>query len=135
MAAVSLCSNDSVTTLPSAGRVRWRTLRGTRTNSTPTGTPQKAPIMTCPAFSKADPALDQPVYAIDARRGNVLWKTHVGTAVALAIVDSTPTLGSGCGDINPIGITGTPVIDPAPSVSIYRDAQHPSSITLPFIPR
>jgi uncharacterized protein len=31
------------------------------------------------------------------------------------------------------GSWDTPVITPAPTVSIYHDAQHPSSITLPFI--
>jgi len=53
------------------------------------------------------------VYAIDAKSGKVLWTAHVGTPVSLSVVDSTPTLGSGCGDINPLGVTGTPVIDPS----------------------
>jgi outer membrane protein assembly factor BamB len=52
------------------------------------------------------------IYAINASSGMVLWKLRVGTAVSLHTVDSTPTLYSGCGDINPLGITGTPVIDP-----------------------
>jgi polyvinyl alcohol dehydrogenase (cytochrome) len=53
------------------------------------------------------------LYAIAATTGKVLWKLHVGTAVSLSVVDSAPTLNSGCGDINPLGITGTPVIDPS----------------------
>ena len=53
------------------------------------------------------------VYAIAAASGQVLWHVHVGTAVSTSLVDSAPTLNSGCGDINPLGITGTPVLDPA----------------------
>jgi len=53
------------------------------------------------------------LYAIAATTGKVLWKLNVGTAVSLSVVDSAPTLNSGCGDINPLGITGTPVIDPS----------------------
>lgn len=44
-------------------------------------------------------------YAFDRQRGNQLWHTHVGTPVART---SLP-----CGDIDPLGITGTPVYDPA----------------------
>jgi outer membrane protein assembly factor BamB len=53
------------------------------------------------------------VYAINAANGAVRWRTHIGTPVSTAVVDSAPTLDNGCGDINPLGITGTPVIDPA----------------------
>jgi outer membrane protein assembly factor BamB len=53
------------------------------------------------------------IYAISAKTGAVAWHTHVGNPVSLSIVDSAPTLGGGCGDINPLGITGTPVIDTA----------------------
>jgi outer membrane protein assembly factor BamB len=49
------------------------------------------------------------VYAIAANNGKVLWRQHVGTSVATSVIDTTP--GVGCGDINPLGITGTPVID------------------------
>jgi outer membrane protein assembly factor BamB len=45
------------------------------------------------------------LYSLDATTGKVLWHTNVGTPV-----DQT-TLP--CGDINPLGITGTPVYDPA----------------------
>lgn len=55
---------------------------------------------------------DDSLYAISARSGKVLWRVHVGTPVSLSVIDSAPTLGSNCGDINPLGITGTPVIDP-----------------------
>lgn len=52
------------------------------------------------------------VYALAARTGKVIWHLQVGTSVSTSVVDSAPTLGSGCGDIDPLGITGTPVIDP-----------------------
>jgi outer membrane protein assembly factor BamB len=53
------------------------------------------------------------VYALDAASGRVRWHAHVGTAVPVAVVDSAPSLSGSCGDIDPLGITGTPVIDPA----------------------
>ena len=53
------------------------------------------------------------VYAIAAGSGKVLWHLHVGTSVSTSVVDSAPTLNAGCGDIDPLGITGTPVIDAA----------------------
>ena len=46
------------------------------------------------------------IYALAADTGAVLWSTHVGTPV--------PSGDLPCGDIGPtVGITGTPVIDPA----------------------
>jgi len=45
------------------------------------------------------------LYSLDAATGKVLWHTNVGTPVQLATLP--------CGDINPLGITGTPVYDPA----------------------
>ncbi len=53
---------------------------------------------------------DDTLYALAADTGRVLWKTHVATPV--------PSAGRGdllpCGDVTPtVGITGTPVIDPA----------------------
>lgn len=45
------------------------------------------------------------LYALDPATGNVLWRTNVGSPVRLS---SLP-----CGDIDPLGITGTPVYDPA----------------------
>jgi outer membrane protein assembly factor BamB len=42
------------------------------------------------------------VYALNATTGNVIWRTNVGQPV---------TSGTPCGDINPLGITGTPVLD------------------------
>ena len=45
------------------------------------------------------------LYAFDSKTGNTLWHTNVGHAVAKSTLP--------CGDIDPLGITGTPVYDPA----------------------
>jgi outer membrane protein assembly factor BamB len=45
------------------------------------------------------------IYALDAATGKVVWRTQVGTPVPLADLP--------CGDIDPLGITGTPVYDAA----------------------
>jgi outer membrane protein assembly factor BamB len=48
------------------------------------------------------------VYALSSSSGAVVWSTHVGTPVPSAMLP--------CGDITPdVGITGTPVVDPARS--------------------
>ncbi len=44
------------------------------------------------------------VYALDPGTGSVLWSTHVG--------DPEPLSDLPCGDIDPLGITGTMVYDP-----------------------
>src|SRR5215469_7060852 len=45
------------------------------------------------------------VYALDAETGKVLWRSHLGSPVSQADLP--------CGDIDPLGITSTPVYDPA----------------------
>ncbi len=45
------------------------------------------------------------VYALDASTGAIVWRTNVGTPV--------PGSQLPCGNVNPVGITGTPVVDPA----------------------
>jgi hypothetical protein len=52
------------------------------------------------------------VYALDAITGRVIWQRHVGAPV---------TSGLPCGNISPLGITGTPVVDLA-SRSLFFDA-------------
>jgi hypothetical protein len=52
------------------------------------------------------------VYALDALTGTVIWQRHVGAPV---------TSGLPCGNISPLGITGTPVVDLA-SRSLFFDA-------------
>jgi len=53
------------------------------------------------------------VYALDASTGAVVWQVTLGSPVPL---NELP-----CGNINPDGITGTPVIDPDAGV-LYLDA-------------
>ena len=48
------------------------------------------------------------VYGMDDASGNIVWKTHLATPVQSSQLP--------CGDINPIGITGTPVADPVAGV-------------------
>jgi PQQ enzyme-like repeat protein len=52
------------------------------------------------------------VYALNATTGTVIWQRNVGTPV---------TSGLPCGNINPAGITGTPVVDLA-SRRLFFDA-------------
>jgi outer membrane protein assembly factor BamB len=48
------------------------------------------------------------VYALDLATGAVVWRSHLGTPVPLSALP--------CGNIGPLGITGTPVIDPVSNV-------------------
>src|SRR6059036_1320213 len=52
------------------------------------------------------------IYALDAVTGTVIWQRNVGPPV---------TSGLPCGNISPLGITGTPVVDLA-SRSLFFDA-------------
>jgi outer membrane protein assembly factor BamB len=51
------------------------------------------------------------LYALAAKTGKMLWKLQIGNAVSTSVIQTAPTLYGSCGDINPLGITGTPVID------------------------
>jgi len=53
------------------------------------------------------------VYSLDAANGSVLWQRHVGQPV--------PKANLPCGNIDPMGITGTPVVD-LPSRTLFFDA-------------
>lgn len=53
------------------------------------------------------------IYALDAADGTVIWQRNVGPPVPLAKLP--------CGDIDPLGITGTPVVD-LPSRTLLFDA-------------
>lgn len=53
------------------------------------------------------------VYALDASNGSIIWQRNVGTP----IISGLP-----CGNINPLGITGTPVVHLA-SRSLFFDAE------------
>src|SRR6185369_11459025 len=52
------------------------------------------------------------VYALDANDGSVIWQRNLGPAV---------TSGLPCGNISPLGISGTPVVD-LTSRSLFLDA-------------
>src|SRR5262249_50760030 len=56
---------------------------------------------------------DDGVHAIDARSGNEIWAQSLGRPVPLS---TQP-----CGNIDPLGITGTPVIDES-TQAVYLDA-------------
>ena len=53
------------------------------------------------------------VYALNATTGAIVWQRNVGTPI---------TSGLPCGNINPLGITATPVVDLA-SRSLFLDAE------------
>jgi hypothetical protein len=53
------------------------------------------------------------VYALDAADGSVIWQANVGLPVPLSRLP--------CGNIDPLGITGTPVVD-LPSRALLFDA-------------
>ena len=52
---------------------------------------------------------DDEVFGVNGSSGAVKWHFSIGSPVAATTVRSTPGL-SGCGDIFPLGITGTPVV-------------------------
>ncbi len=53
------------------------------------------------------------VYALNAATGARIWRTSLGTPVPLSALP--------CGNINPMGVTGTPTIDPATGI-VYLEA-------------
>jgi len=48
------------------------------------------------------------LYGLDGHDGHVLWSYHVGPPVPLSVVRQVVN----CGNIDPLGITGTPAVDP-----------------------
>jgi hypothetical protein len=56
---------------------------------------------------------DNMVYALDARDGKEIWSRSLGTSVPLSTLD--------CGNIDPVGVTGTPVIDQS-TQAVYLEA-------------
>jgi outer membrane protein assembly factor BamB len=115
----------------------WTTYHSDRARS---GVARGGPALRRPQLGWISPALDQPVYgqplvvdgrvlvateedsvyALDERSGALLWHTKVGKPVAGG---SLP-----CGNIDPVGITSTPVADPAAGllyVAAFLDQDHP----------
>jgi outer membrane protein assembly factor BamB len=66
------------------------------------------------------------VYALDAATGSVIWSQHLG--------DPVPRSTLPCGNIDPTGITGTPVADPTAgllyAVDYLKDGPHHELIGL-----
>ena len=56
------------------------------------------------------------VYGLSRATGQILWSTRVGTGAPV------PLSAQPCGDIDPLGITGTPVYDPATGL-VYAVAE------------
>lgn len=54
------------------------------------------------------------VYALDETTGGVVWHVSVGTPAKQT--------GAGCGNVSPIGVTGTPAIDPASRTIVFDAA-------------
>jgi len=54
------------------------------------------------------------IYGLDQATGKVAWRTHIGTPVPLSDLP--------CGNIDPLGITGTPVYNPASGL-VYAVAE------------
>jgi outer membrane protein assembly factor BamB len=56
------------------------------------------------------------IYALDAGTGHVLWQVNVGAtwpAVPHTELISETGVSSSCGNIDPLGVTGSPVVDPS----------------------
>ncbi len=58
---------------------------------------------------------DDFVDAFDTTTGKRAWSFSIGKPAQQSAVQSAPTLSSSCGDVYPLGITGTPVIEAAPN--------------------
>lgn len=105
-----------------SGPSGWLAFAGAQSRN---GVDTTSPPLNSPAHGWTSAALDGPVwaqplvdagmvlvateggsvYALDATTGGVVWRTHVDAPM--------PRAGLPCGDVSPLGITGTPVIDPA----------------------
>jgi polyvinyl alcohol dehydrogenase (cytochrome) len=55
------------------------------------------------------------LYALNKTTGKVIWRTHLGTPIPQKAL-------SGCGDIFPLGITGTPIYDQGDGL-VYAEAE------------
>ena len=67
-------------------------------------------------------------YALDPLTGHVLWRAHLGTPVPLSTLP--------CGNIDPLGITSTPVVDPATgSLFVVAELTGPLHVLFALDPR
>ncbi|MBF6605897.1 MAG: PQQ-binding-like beta-propeller repeat protein [Chloroflexi bacterium] len=67
------------------------------------------------------------VYSLDPANGRVIWRRHLGTPVPLSDLP--------CGNIDPLGITSTPVYDPTTaSVFVVAEVSGPSHVLFALDP-
>jgi polyvinyl alcohol dehydrogenase (cytochrome) len=50
------------------------------------------------------------VYALDPHNGSEVWSVHIGTPLRDVVA------AAGCGNVQPLGVTSTPVVDPATGI-------------------
>ncbi len=68
------------------------------------------------------------VYALDQASGSVLWRRHLGTPVPLSTLP--------CGNIDPLGITGTPAYDPITgSLFVVAEVSGPKHVLFALDPK
>jgi outer membrane protein assembly factor BamB len=121
-AALAIVAAAVVLAVPAFAVNQWPNYGGTNHNSDDTTAPSLNPLHT--AWTKGldgkvyaqplvfdgrvyDVTQNDTVYALDAHDGGILWSRHVGTPM-------TNVSGQvGCGNVDPLGILSTPVIDTA----------------------
>ncbi len=67
------------------------------------------------------------LYALNPTTGAVIWQQTLDPPLPLATIMNN--VGNGCGNISPVGITGTPVID-LPSRTMYFDLHTPDATNI-----
>jgi hypothetical protein len=112
-----------------SGFTPWWTYHRTKARSGHTGHPVGTPLTSAWTKNLGDAVYGEPlvvgstlivategdrVYGLNARTGHVRWRTGLGTA--------QPMSGLPCGDIDPLGITGTPAYD-ASTGSVFAVAE------------
>ncbi len=100
----------------------WPNYGGTNRTSNDTSAPSLSPVHSAWTKNLDQKVYAQPlvfdgrvysatendtVYALDAHDGSILWSRHVGTPM------TNVASQAGCGDVDPLGILSTPVIDTA----------------------
>ena len=67
------------------------------------------------------------LYALDPITGAVVWEKQLDPPLPLSTIHTN--VGGGCGNISPVGITGTPVID-LPSRTMYFNLHTPDATNI-----
>ena len=131
-------ASPSTTAAAPSGGAQWTTYDrdAARTGVAPDGPPSAASVRRLWASATLDgdvyaqPLLvgdrvivateNDTVYSLNASDGSVVWSTHLGQPV--------PATSLPCGDVDPVGITSTPVVDTAagPRVRGRHDPARPA---------